>query len=54
MHMMTLLVGSDKMFFKKNTVIKPIHNSIQIWYEAKGTDEAGLDLDINIWRLKSI
>lgn len=42
------------MFFKKNTVIKPIHNSIQIWYEAKGTDEAGLDLDINIWRLKSI
>lgn len=29
------------------------HNSIQIWYEGKKESIVSLDLDINIWRLKS-
>lgn len=42
------------MIFKKDTVTKPIHNSIQIWYEGEKSVSAGLELDVNIWRLKSV
>lgn len=40
------------MFGRTRDEVVPIHNSLQIWYD--GSEEAELQLDINVWRLKNI
>lgn len=40
------------MFGHTKDKTESIHNSLQIWYE--GTDNARLQLDINVWRLKDL
>ena len=46
------LLQVKKMFGITKDRVMPIHNSLQIWYE--GQEKAELQLDINVWRLKSI
>lgn len=40
-------------FKRRNKEKKPIHNSIQIWYDGKENADVILDLDVNIWRIKT-
>ena len=46
------LLQVKKMFGITKDRVMPIHNSLQIWYE--GQEKAELQLDIKVWRLKSI
>lgn len=48
-----MLAQMMTIFKKRIKETPPIHNSIQIWYEGDGRDDAILSLDINIWRLKN-
>lgn len=41
-----------EMFGNSKDKVTPIHNSLQIWYEGKNSN-VKLQLDINVWRLKS-